>query len=240
MSKTSTFQIKKIALIVFVLGLLFSPHSSQAAFLRDLKLGDSGEDVRELQKLLNLDSRTRVSSTGPGALGQETAYFGPLTRSAVIRFQELYATEVLRPIALVKGTGYVGPLTRQKLTTFSPTFSSTGTLETGSSNVISTPKIFSVSPQSGADGTRVTIYGEGFLSTGNKVYASFDELESVNSLDGKQISFTVRDPFPDDLEFPPNLLGEIPDFKYGFVVENKNGRSNVIEFTLINSKVKNQ
>jgi hypothetical protein len=240
MSKTLTFQIKKTIFAMFVLGLFFLPHTGQAAFLRDLKLGDSGEDVRELQKLLNLDSRTRVSLTGSGALGQETAYFGALTRSAVTRFQELYATEVLRPIALVRGTGYVGPLTRQKLATFSPTLSNTGTLETSSNNVTPTPKIFSVSPQSGSDGTRVTIYGEGFLSTGNKVYASFDELENVSSVDGKQISFTVRDPFPNDLKFPPNILGNIPDFKYGFVVENRNGRSNVIEFTLINSKVKNQ
>ncbi len=38
-----------------------------------------------------------------------------LTRDAVIRFQERYASEVLFPIGLNSGTGYVGEMTRKKM-----------------------------------------------------------------------------------------------------------------------------
>ncbi len=44
-----------------------------------------------------------------------TGYFGPLTRAAVIRFQERYSAEILEPLGLKKPTGYVGPSTRAKL-----------------------------------------------------------------------------------------------------------------------------
>lgn len=47
--------------------------------------------------------------------GLVTGYFGPLTRAAVIRFQEKYALEILKPLGLQKGTGYVGKMTRSKI-----------------------------------------------------------------------------------------------------------------------------
>ena len=44
--------------------------------------------------------------------GLVTGNFLSLTKAAVIRFQEKYATEILAPLGLEKGTGYFGPMTR--------------------------------------------------------------------------------------------------------------------------------
>jgi len=47
--------------------------------------------------------------------GLVTGNFAGLTKAAVIRFQEKYASEILTPIGLVSGTGYVGSRTRTKI-----------------------------------------------------------------------------------------------------------------------------
>jgi len=44
-----------------------------------------------------------------------TGNFLSLTRQAVVRFQEKYASEILNPLGLQTGTGYVGPATREKI-----------------------------------------------------------------------------------------------------------------------------
>jgi len=91
-----------------------TPAPSISRFTRDLTLGSTGEDVRQLQILLN-SLGFLVASSGPGSPGNETIYFGSLTTQAVIRFQERYASEVLTPLGLSSGTGFVGRMTRDKL-----------------------------------------------------------------------------------------------------------------------------
>jgi peptidoglycan hydrolase-like protein with peptidoglycan-binding domain len=81
-------------------------------FFRSLSMGSVGEDVRELQKILNSSPETAIKSLGAGSPGQETTYFGALTRDAVMRFQEKYRDEILIPNGLSRGTGIVGPSTR--------------------------------------------------------------------------------------------------------------------------------
>jgi hypothetical protein len=47
--------------------------------------------------------------------GLVTGNFLNLTKQAVIRFQEKYKEEILKPLGLDHGTGFVGPLTRAKI-----------------------------------------------------------------------------------------------------------------------------
>lgn len=58
-----------------------------SVFTRDLSLGMTGEDVRELQKYLNAKG-FQLASSGAGSPGGETNLFGALTRSALIKFQQ--------------------------------------------------------------------------------------------------------------------------------------------------------
>ncbi len=80
-------------------------------FIRNLTIGSQGDDVRVLQMFLNA-SGFLVAKTGAGSLGSETPYFGALTRTALIKFQEAHSAEILVPLGLSKGTGYFGLATR--------------------------------------------------------------------------------------------------------------------------------
>ena len=77
------------------------------------KIGDRGGEVMNIQKFLNANGFT-VATAGPGSMGQETSYFGPATKAAVIAFQNAYAAEVLAPVGLSTGTGYWGSSSRAK------------------------------------------------------------------------------------------------------------------------------
>lgn len=114
-------------------------------FTENLSFGSRSAQVIALQKTLNTDPDTRIASTGPGSLGNETSYFGALTKAAVIRFQVKYANEVLTPAGLTQGSGFVGSYTRAKLNTLSaktvstsPTVAPTATVP---AIVTSTPQI---------------------------------------------------------------------------------------------------
>ncbi|MBX4198075.1 IPT/TIG domain-containing protein [Candidatus Parcubacteria bacterium] len=106
-----------LMIIASILAFGYPENVEAYTFLRSLRLGDSGGDVKELQKALNADPVTRITAAGSGAPGQETNYFGSLTQKAVIKFQEKYKTDILNPARLSLGNGYVGPLTVKKLNT---------------------------------------------------------------------------------------------------------------------------
>ncbi len=76
---------------------------SKYVFTRDLKIGSTGEDVKELQKFLNKKGFT-VALSGPGSLGNESTTFGPRTKAALIKFQQANA--------ISPSMGYFGIKTR--------------------------------------------------------------------------------------------------------------------------------
>lgn len=75
----------------------------------NLYFGLSNTEVRCLQQFLKNQGQDIYPE------GLVTGYFGKLTRTAVIRFQEKYRVEILSPIGLSRGTGFVGVFTRKKI-----------------------------------------------------------------------------------------------------------------------------
>jgi hypothetical protein len=80
-----------------------SPEKPRYVFKKSLWFGQSGPDVRELQKYLN-NHGFAVSQSGFGSSGNETNYFGALTRQALANFQK--ANRIFPAV------GFFGPKTR--------------------------------------------------------------------------------------------------------------------------------
>jgi len=85
------------------------PEPASCSFNTNLYYGLNSEDVKCLQNFLK--------SQGPDIYpeGLVTGNFLSLTKSAVIRFQEKYAQDILIPLDLTNGTGFVGLKTRAKI-----------------------------------------------------------------------------------------------------------------------------
>jgi len=82
-------------------------------FERDLFFGImNSKEVRCLQEFLKSQGQEIYPE------GLVTGNFLNLTQSAVIRFQEKYASEILKPLDLERGTGFLGARTRAKINEF--------------------------------------------------------------------------------------------------------------------------
>lgn len=82
--------------------------SGNYLFGKNIGLGSNiSPDVTKLQEILIKEGFLKIS--------KPTGIFGILTKDAVIKYQEKYADEILKPLGLVEGTGFVGPYTRTKL-----------------------------------------------------------------------------------------------------------------------------
>ncbi len=90
---------------------------SQSIFTRSLSITATGEDVRQLQIFLNSKGYT-VTTSGVGSRGNESTYFGPATKAALIRFQ------------ISKGIAATGIFDTQTMTVVNSLYSSTNTVST--------------------------------------------------------------------------------------------------------------
>ncbi len=113
--RSFVFPLVAVLTLFSCLGTVRAQILASSVFTQNLVLGSSGAQVILLQKALNSSPDTRIASSGPGSPGQETDYFGSLTKAAVIRFQEKFSSEILVPSDLTSGNGRVGNFTRAKL-----------------------------------------------------------------------------------------------------------------------------
>jgi hypothetical protein len=74
----------------------------------NLRMGMKNNDVKILQQLL-INEGFWDSNVGV------TSYFGQVTKNAVMKFQNQYKNQILKPLGLTSPTGFFGPYTRKYL-----------------------------------------------------------------------------------------------------------------------------
>lgn len=198
-------------------------------FEKDIRFGETvTPDVSYLQYLLNQNPETKVADTGPGSNTELTNYFGPKTRDALIRFQNLYASEILTPAGLTKGTGFLGPNSRRKLNSLAQkteinstiTPQTPGTQSTSSLYTAPRPQLIGVVPNLVVGSNNlIDIYGYNFLPKNNSVITNYGTIEAISSEQN-----TIKIGLSDLPQF--NLLKELDQATVFFRIRNTNGISN--------------
>lgn len=217
-------------------------------FVKNLRVGDQGDEVRSLQAALQKEGFSiSQDETNNGQYGEGTA-------AAISGFQEKYSGDVLTPNGLKYGTGFAGVSTRARL---NKTYGCGGTtppvLPPTEGHEIS---ISGITPGSGPIGAQVTIRGRGFTATNNTVnfgygaitglpatYASTNNYPAVGGSDentGKNIYSFITFTVPNSLS--PACLSSTPSCAlvtqtttpgtYPVSVTNSNGESNALKFTV--------
>lgn len=182
------------------------------SFNNNLRVGDSGVAVGQLQAFLSREGFSIPDGESPQKDGQTLAdsRFGEGTAAAVVDFQSKYG--------IIK-TGYVGPITRAKIN---------GLYSCGN-NVNSKPTISNVAGKAAGNfeidaGGYISISGKGFLGGSNlKVYLAGQEISIVQSSD----SYIYA-------KAPTSL---VPGSYYNLYVVNQKGTSNVVSVKVLSTVV---
>ena len=192
----------KYAYITLVLLLVIPFVANARTFLRTLRAGDAGEDVRFVQKILNLSPLTQIAQTGIGSPGFETVFFGQATKNALIKFQNLYASDVLKPAGLSVATGVAGLFTQKKINELDASYQASikerqkAQDKIDSSAKISvSPYIESLSPLIFGAGDTIQIKGRNFDAHDNTVLLSIEnnnKFTGISSSDTKNLSIPIN------------------------------------------------
>ena len=146
---------------ILLLGLLFVPGITYARnFLRTLQVGSVGQDVLFVQKILNLSPLTQIAQTGLGSPGNETVFFGNATRNAIIKFQTLYANDILTPAGLTHATGVAGSFTLKKINELA-ILNNTKSSTSSTGNILNTNQKTQVAQKPFVDSITPTVIGNG-------------------------------------------------------------------------------
>jgi len=146
-------------------------------------------DVSYLQYVLDSNPQTIVASAGSGSASNLTNYFGSMTKTAVMRFQALYANDILTPAGLTNPTGNVGPLTIKKLNSLLPSLSN-GSIQSDATGSASG----SSNGSSGVNGA--TLASQYSLSTTPVSISASDFINAATSSASGNI-YTLNDQSPD-------------------------------------------
>lgn len=169
-------KLKTTALAVIAVGLVLGISSAQVTtsscyqFERNLRVGNTGADVKALQQTLNANGFTVAAAGHAGSAGMETTYFGNATKNALIKWQNANSATVLTPWGLTSGTGFFGATSRaemNKCAPGTPTTPGTGTV----SGAVSV-SLASVQPNNVLVAGSVNATIGNFLFTGNGTVVS--------------------------------------------------------------------
>jgi|GEM_PF-3094870 len=194
--------------------------SAKCLFSRNLFWGIRGEDVLCLQRYLN-KAGFLIATAGPGSPGNETLYFGGLTKKALARWQSGNGVSPAR--------GYFGPISKAKYAVLT---GAGGSAVSINKPQFQKPVIEKITPAVGPVGTNIIIQGTGFSETGNTINFAgrkniLTNVPAANN--GTKIFITV----PNNLCGRGNdcVSGALNPGRYDFSVLNDNGTaSNPISF----------
>ena len=193
-----------VALLVLSFAAYTSAQTNAPTFTTNLSFGSRGTQVTTLQQVLNRDPDTRIASSGPGSPGNETDYFGPLTKTAVVRFQEKYVSDILTPAGLTQGNGYVGPSTRAKLNTL-PTV--TTNTSSAPATILTTVATSSSAAYVVKDSEKIDIY------TGDKMLVNIQN--KITDIINAAIASRVASRSAEPITLPPITATSVPSVTLG-------------------------
>jgi hypothetical protein len=136
MNKASIKNAIAVSVFCGLAAMVTAPFAQAYEFTRDLQIGMYGEDVRQLQILLNSYPDTQIATDGPGAPGQETTYFGAKTEAAFEKFLEKASAQLSNQVSMMTEDEGTIP---SELTEESDLTS--GTLTSSSSNCVATTSL---------------------------------------------------------------------------------------------------